>query len=171
MAQKTLESYKKVCDQPLAFVFNIESKLGKEHPLDANVYEQNNLEKATYQLQWRVEADKCEIIVINDLIKEISGNQSDGGSGYVKGMKTWSNSFDIYLEKLSNAERQLLSGEMQKNPERLRLLKEAIINFPQNLIIDTAGSLEQKFITADIMNLMTTVFKRKMDTAAFMTNN
>ena len=156
-----MEAFKKCCDIPLALIFNIKHTITKETGLDIKIYEENILEKSLKEIGYKVEADKSEIICINDLFKEISGSQADGGSGFVKGMKTWRNSFDTYLEKLKLAEELLLQGEMQKDTERMRLLKEAVINFPQNMVVDTAESLEAKFVTADVMNLMSTVFKRK----------
>jgi hypothetical protein len=52
----------------------LQQKIGKDKPIDAKIYQSNQIEKTVSQLSWRVEADKSEIIVINDLIKELAGN-------------------------------------------------------------------------------------------------
>jgi hypothetical protein len=103
-----------------------------------------------------VTANNSEIICINDVLKAVSGGE-DKGSSYVKGMKTWTNSFDSYFDKLVELQ-TLLQSNQNLSEDQLRSIKEVIINFPSNILEESRGSFEDKLVTANIMNTLSTVF-------------
>jgi uncharacterized protein YukE len=102
-------------------------------------------------------ASQSEIICINDLLKEVSG-QSFGGSGFARGMKTWHQALKTYVSKLEKIEKLLNSGE-ELTHDQLRQIKEIAINYPENFAEETSETLEEKFILTNLSNLMTSVVK------------
>ena len=139
-----------------AFLLDPKKRTTKEDGPAIKVFEPS-LQTDFKEVRFSLSADPSEIICINDILREISGG--DGyGSGYLKGMKTWQNSFQNYTEKLTI----LLSRLESKDPissEELRQIKEIVINFPSEFAEINSLTLEEKFITANIMNTMTSIFK------------
>lgn len=132
-------------------------KASRERGLPMEVFESVSHDKRLRNVPFSILSSQSEIICINDLLKEISG-QSYGGSGYARGMKTWHQSFKTYVEKLESIER-LLNSDAELTPDQLRQIKEIVINFPENFAEENRGSLEEKFITTNLANLMTSVVK------------
>ena len=128
-------------------------KASRDRGLPLEIYESVSHEKKLRSVPFSILASPSEIICVNDMLKEISG-QSLGGSGFVRGMKSWSHSFNTYVQKLEVIERLLSSGT-PLTPDQLRQIKEIIINFPE----ESSETLEEKFITTNMANLMTSVLK------------
>jgi soluble cytochrome b562 len=154
--ENTYQVFHKKSELLYALVFNPLAKVTKEQGLPLKVYEMAAHEKKFKTVQNTLVADPGEVICINDLLKEVAG-ASSSESGYAKGMKGWQNSFQNYIEKLQVIEKRLRAGSLSK--EELRQVKEIIINFPSSFAEDNSATLEEKFITANIVNLMTSVYK------------
>jgi hypothetical protein len=132
-------------------------KASRDRGLPLEIYESVSHEKKLRSVPFSILASPSEIICVNDMLKEISG-QSLGGSGFVRGMKSWSHSFNTYVQKLEVIERLLSSGT-PLTPDQLRQIKEIVINFPENFAEESSETLEEKFITTNMANLMTSVLK------------
>jgi JAB1/Mov34/MPN/PAD-1 ubiquitin protease len=105
-----------------------------------------------------IAADPSEIVCINDLLREASGSSSTQ-SGYAKGMRSWQQSFDNYIERLRKLEAKL-AGDASMSAEELRLAKEVVINFPKHYGRENHQTLQEKFITVDTVNLLATALKQ-----------
>ena len=91
------------------------------------------------------------------MLKEVSG-VSLGGSGFVRGFKSWHSSFDNYLRKLEKLER-LLASDACLSPEQLRQVKEVAVNYPHHFAADHGPGLQAKFATANTANLLAAVLR------------
>ena len=105
-----------------------------------------------------IAADPSEIVCINDLLREASGSSS-GQSGYAKGMRSWQQSFDNYIDRLKQLESKL-GGKGELGAEGLRLAKEVVINFPKHFGRENHQTLREKFITVDTVNLLAAALKQ-----------
>lgn len=139
-----------------AFLLDPKKRTTREDGPAIKVFEPSLLTEFK-EVRYSLAADPSEVICINDILREVSGG--DGyGSGYLKGMKTWQSSFQNYTEKLFF----LLSRLESKEPvtsEELRQIKEIVINFPSDFAEVNSLTLEEKFITANVMNTMSSIFK------------
>ena len=76
-------------------------------------------------------------------------------------MKTWDNSLDNYLQMIQELIDELKNEEVEISGDRLRLIKEAIINFPEGILEVESKDLEEKYIPVNLMNLLSTALKRR----------
>lgn len=111
------------------------------------------------EVKYSLEADKMEIICINDILNAQNGAQSNI-SGFASGMKNWVNSFDKYIQKLEMAIALLKSPDVMKDTDKLRQINEVIINLPNDFAEEGAISFERKLATTNVMNLLTIALKR-----------
>lgn len=151
------KTYQKKSELLFAVVFSPEIRSSREKGLPFEVYESVSHEKKLRQVSFSILASQSEIICINDLLKEISG-QSIGGSGFVRGMKTWSQSYKTYVQKLEQLEK-LLESDKDLSADQLRQIKEIVINYPDNFAEQSGETMEEKFIMTNLANLMTSSIK------------
>lgn len=137
-------------------MLNPDAPVTKGDGIPMKAYEFYAPQKSFREIAHVVTANNSEIICINDVLKAVSGGE-DRGSSYVKGMKTWTNSFDSYFDKLVALQTHLQSNQ-NLSADQLRSFKEVIINFPSNILEESRGSFEDKLVTANIMNTLSTVF-------------
>ena len=154
--QTVYRSFQKKSELLFALVIDPESPTSKEKGVAIRVLEPS-LQNDYKDMKYVISADSSEIICINDIIREVSGGDGSG-SGYSRGMRSWHNSFKNYIEKLQALVMKLESGKPMSN-EELRLAKEIAINYPSGFAEDNSKSLEEKFITTNMTNLLTSVFK------------
>lgn len=149
--------FQKKTELLFALIFCPFTKPSVDKGIPLKVFEHITHEKRFREVLANVKANPSEIICANDLLKEISG-ASIGGSGFVRGMKSWKGSFENYLSKLQKIQR-LLESDVEIDPEQLRQVKEVVINFPKHFSEENRDSLEEKFITTNISNLLASVLK------------
>lgn len=158
---KFLEKIYKVFQKKTELLFSLiycpYLKTSADGGIPLKVVEYLTHEKRFREVVANIKANPSEIVCANDLIKAIT-ETSTHDSKFVRGMKSWKGSFENYLSKLEKIER-LLESDSQVTDEDLRQIKEIVINYPKQFSEDGSESLEDKFITTNISNLLAAVLK------------
>ena len=157
MVEKVYKVFQKKTELLFALVLDPYSAPNTDNQVPLSVFEWVSHDKKFRRVPSHVRANSSEIICANDLLKELSG-ASLGGSGFVRGFKSWHGSFHNYQTKLQKLE-QLLSTDTPLSQEHLRQAKEVVINYPSHFTDDHGTSLQAKFTTANTASLLAAVLK------------
>lgn len=157
LAEVVYRAFQKKTELLFVLVFDPYSAPNTDNQVPLSVFEWVSHDKKFRKVQSHVQANPSEIICANDLLKEVSG-ASLGGSGFVRGFKSWHGSFHNYQTKLQKLE-QMLFGDTVLSHEQLRQIKEVVINYPRDFTDDHGASLQAKFTTANTVSLLASVLK------------